>query len=371
MSHYVVIAALPPGADLDVELAKRLSPFDENKEVDEYRSYEDETRPEDHWYYRHLKEKSTAVANQDHSMIKPYNPDTIGWSSAETRETPEAQWAEFMRDAERFNALSNPVTWETLIEVYNAEYYSDPEEEERNHFNRLNYDAESDRAYTWSTYNPDSKWDWWQIGGRWSHYFPAKATLTEEQYRGLIHGNGWPRNEMPYKLWHCEGGPKKFLDLDKLRDAKGSEAAEQYDAFHSFAASYPAARPWSEFVSEFVEMPGNKEKWFMHDRVRKVYNSQPLIAAANQHPDYRFSFECLVDKFGGEREMYIQTARDEAVPGYAMITLEGNWVAPGTMGMFGFSDDTPEGVAEFKAWANGYIDGLGDDVILVALDLHI
>lgn len=371
MSHFVLIAALPADSDVEAELASRLAPYDENKEVEEYKSFEDEERPEQHWYYRHLKERAQAVTNQDHSIIKPYNPDTIGWSSAETRETPEAQWEEIVRDANRFNLMENPPHWLDVITTYNAEYYSNPDEEENNHFNRLHYDAESDRAYTWSTYNPNSKWDWYQIGGRWSYYFPAKATLTDTEYRGLIHGRGWPRDEVPHKLWHCEGGPKKFLDLAKLRDDKGKEAADEYDKFKAFAADYPKAQGWVEFVAEFEDMPNGKEKWAVRDRVREVYRSQPLIQAMHEHPDYRFMWDCPVEKFKPTREEYIQTARNGAVPGYAMLTLDSEWVAPGEMGMFGFSSDTPEGMAEFKRHANEYIDGLDEDVILVAVDLHI
>lgn len=372
MSHFVLIAALPADTDdVDLELAARLAPYDENKEVPAYKSYEDEERPEQHWYYRHLKERADAVLNQDHSIIKPYNPDTIGWSSAETRETPEEQWTEIVRDAERFNSLSDPVDWPSLINVYNAEYYSDPDEDSNNYYNRLRYDAEADRAFTWSTYNPDSKWDWYQVGGRWSYYFPARATITDTEYRGLIHGSGWPRNEIPLKPWHCEGGPKKFLDLEKLRDEKGKEAAEEYDKWTEFSSQYPPAQPWESFLAEFEDMPNGTEKWAVRDRVREVYRTQPLIAASNDHPDYRFAWECLVTKFTPSREEYIAAARRDAVPGFAVLTLDNEWVAPGKMGMFGFSDDTPEGRAEYKDWANQYLDGLDDDVILVAVDLHI
>lgn len=371
MSHFVLITALPPDSDVEGELASRLAPYDENKEVPDYKSFEDEERPEDYWYYRHLKERARAVAEQDHSAIKPYDPDTIGWSSASTTETPEEQWTEFVKDANRFNLLPTPITWPALIDAYNDEYYRVTDEEDH-HYSRLHYDAEADRAYSWSTYNPDSKWDWYQIGGRWSYYFPVKADVTTSQfYRELIHGSGWPRNEVPLKEWHCEGGPKKFLDLAKLRDDKGQEAADEYDKFKAFAADYPAARAWSEFVAEFEDMPNGKEKWAVRDRVREVYRTQPLMAAMHDHPDYRFMWDCPVMKFAPTREEYIEKARNDAVPGYAMLTLENEWVAPGEMGMFGFSSDTPEGMAEFKRHANEYIDNLDEDVILVAVDLHI
>ncbi len=369
MSHFVMIAALPPGSDVDSELASRLAPYDENMQVDEYPDFEDKTRPEDHWYYTHLRDRARAVAENDHSAIKPYNPNTIGWSSAETRETPEAQWAEFLKDAERFNSLPTPVTWPALIEVHNAEYY--PEDNDETHSSRLQYDAESDRAFTWSTYNPESKWDWYQIGGRWSYYFPYRTRIAVNDEMSLIQGSGWPRNEVPSKLFHCEGGRKGLLDLECLRRDKEDEAAREYDKYKRFAEQFPAARPWAEFVEEFIDMPSGAEKWAVRDRARTVYSSQPLIQALRDHPDYRFNFGCLVEQFKITREEYLAKARREAVPGYALLTLDKEWIAPGTMGMFGSSDDTDESMIAYKEFANGYIDGLPDDVILVAVDLHI
>ena len=97
----------------------------------------------------------------------------------------------------------------------------------------------------------------------------------------------------------------------------------------------------------------------------------PHPRRTGHEPDYRFSFRCNVEEFSGPRDEYIEKARREAVPGYALLTLDGEWVEPGKMGMFGFSSDTPESMAEYKDWANKYIDDLDDDVILVAVDLHI
>ena len=37
------------------------------------------------------------------------------------------------------------------------------------------YEEETNRIYDWTTYNPNSRWDWWVVGGRWTGYMPLKA----------------------------------------------------------------------------------------------------------------------------------------------------------------------------------------------------
>ena len=34
--------------------------------------------------------------------------------------------------------------------------------------------------YYLSTYNPKSKWDWWEVGGRWSNRLPGDTALVRE-----------------------------------------------------------------------------------------------------------------------------------------------------------------------------------------------
>jgi len=39
---------------------------------------------------------------------------------------------------------------------------------------------EDGKINEYSTYNPDSKWDWWVVGGRWRGYFKLKEGKTGE-----------------------------------------------------------------------------------------------------------------------------------------------------------------------------------------------
>jgi len=55
-----------------------------------------------------------------------------------------------------------------------------------------------------TTYNPDSKWDWWVVGGRWSDYFNGKSILPMSELPTDWHESG----QTPYAVvtrngeWH-------------------------------------------------------------------------------------------------------------------------------------------------------------------------
>jgi hypothetical protein len=367
MSHFSLIVALPPGSDVEAELAARLAPYDENQDVAPYPNYE-EGDADDFWWYRSLKRAAETVANEDHSQIRRMKTaDDNGWSTEWSEKTPEEQWADFRRNAEIFHSLPNPATWEALVPAYNR-YFCDGDPYTDG--TRLYYDPESGKAYEFSTYNPKSKWDYWRVGGRWARYFPVlPQVIPEVDDRVITTDLSWEwREASPEEraamLGKVEGGPKGLLDLDRLRYEKVQEAAEKWDKFHAFAADYPPAKGWKQFLAE----RGSDEPI---ERTRELYAAQPLVQAIREHPDYRFYWGSPIDEFSGEREDYLRKARRDAVPGYALLTLDGEWVAPGEMGWFGMSSDDDDSMETYKNWANEYIDNLDDDVILVVLDLHI
>lgn len=375
MSHFVTIVAMEPTEDVEGKLAEMLAPYDENKEVPEYREYEDGPA-ENYWLYTSAKSTAEEVANNDRSSVKPYKPNEIGFSSAfDNRNTEEEQWEKLKKEAEAFKQFSSPPTWPEVIEYANNRWYPEGETEE-NRQSILRYDEEQDKAYTYSTYNPESKWDWYSIGGRWSGYFPIRGDLTVEASRLLITGRrSWTNQGETPDPWACDGGPKGLLDLDALRDKKGAEAAKRYDLYQEIVEDLPEALPWRVFADDAAAQAalttGRGEITAVWDEARRLYNEQERVRRTKQHDEFKWSFDCTVEEFSVGREFYIEKARNEAVPGYALVTTTGEWVAPGEMGWFGMSSESKEDMAMFKAKVNGYIDGLSDDTLLIAVDLHI
>jgi len=368
MSHFSVLVCLPKTTDLanlETVLDDVMAPWDENTRVEPYPRYEDGAA-EDHSFVWAARKAVEDLRNG--TGLKAYDPTYLGWSTDRTNETPEQQRAGFAEGAMWAERLGEHPTWELVVKLSNEKYYpatqlAVPGEEDDEPDDRLHYEPETDRAYTLSTYNPESKWDYWRIGGRWGDYFPAK-----EAGPGLIRGGrGWdsPKKDPFTRMQHphCDGGPIRLLAFDVMRDEEERLKGQRYDLWEKVSADTPPAKAWSHFYG-LVEL-----KEIDMDAARKLYGDQPRIASAKQHDEFRWA--CPVEEFLPDREEYIAAARRGAVAGYALVTLDREWVAPGRMGWFGMSSDGPGERDGYHHAVNRYLDQLDQDTFLIALDCHI
>lgn len=149
-----------------------------------------------------------------------------------------------------------------------------------------------------------------------------------------------------------------------MRDAAAREANARYDKWEAISAATPVAQSWSHFTG-LVEVGEIDIK-----TARSQYHSQPRIAAAKA-ADLENWDGCVVDEFLPPREEYVAEARCGAVPAYALVTLDREWVAPGRMGWFGMSSDGPGERSGYRIAVNTYLDQLDPDTFLVVVDCHI
>lgn len=358
MSHFTVLVALPketPLEGVEEALGTVLEPWNENTEVEPYRLYED-GRPEDHWGHDSTYENA----------LPPAEGDAV------------------------------PLTWEAYVPAFNERWGDEP----------LEYDAELGKAYHMTTYNPNSKWDWWQVGGRWSNALLAKPTVDlsallwspshwTEQY-----GNSIPKGRDENGRYHCNGGRLMDLDLEAMQASAVAQATEEYDRYAAAIGDLIGeTKPWGHFwglaqagaydervaelnasVTNSIVLPdavqelvGGRGQQEVHPRdiARQEYNAQPGIVRLNEHEDYRRYFGCVVEKFKLGREEHIARASRNFMPGYAMVTLDGQWLACGKMGWWGMGSDEEGTVDAFKQEIKTYLAGLDPETILVLVDCHI
>lgn len=320
MSHFTVLVCLPSWAgDINAELDKALEPFNENTAVPEYPHYE-EGAPEEHWWYK--------------SQVR------------------EGKWPH-----------EGTPTWDQVV----SDYSGSADEE------RLYLDDEG-RVYTLSTYNPRSKWDWWQIGGRWTRSLTSKVTAESPDARLLIQGSpgtfGTSTSAVtPDGTLRCDGGPVRLMDFDRMRMEAEAEAARRYDVWEKICASTPPLEyTWEQLRSE-VQL-----KEITIEEARERYGAQPRIQAANARAEELgrgFLAEPVEQEFILNREDHLRQAYWSGVRAFAMLTKEGEWQEKGSMGWFGMSDDTPETRDRFVVQMNKYLDTLDPDDIVVMIDAHI
>lgn len=310
MSHSRLIVALAPGADIEERLEKALAPFDENMAVEPYREYET-GEPEAHW----------------------------SWPKSEGADSGTNLPA---------------VTWAQVAKAYNEKY---PEDQ------TMHVDDDG-RAFTLSTYNPKSKWDWYMIGGRYNNRWAIAAGFENDP--AIIKGTpSWASDPKSGAPGWCDGGPVRMLDLAGMRSTAAIEAEERWHTFRKHAEQYPDTRGWEWYRAQV------KAESMAIDDARTLYHGQPgIVALRTLESEFRY-YEDPFTEFAVSLEDYRQQAEDGAVPGWALLTLDGEWWERGDMGWFGMSDATDDSSAEYRKRANAYIDGLDGDVVLLSVDVHI
>ena len=264
MSHYTVAVISRTGTEEEIE--KLLAPFDENIEVEPYISRTREQIIKD------------AKANKERLVER-----------IKKEGTTKEDLIEFLTDPD-FDWLRDLLAAKTDEDFYEAEAYPDQVHADGNEY---------------STYNPNSKWDWWDIGGRWSK---CLRDYKGEYHNTLRIGN-WDYNYI---------NPEDFKYYSRIWDI----AVEDVE-------------PTEE---------EKKELW-------RLYKSEY----------YR-------EKYGNKSE-YIKSMLTFST--YAVLTADGEWLAPGEMGWFGVSLADTKTEGEWERNFTRLIDTADKDMYITIVDCHI
>lgn len=241
---------------------------------------------------------------------------------------------------------------EEKLRLYSQKY---GDEEER-------YRVEDGRIERYSTYNPDSKWDYWRIGGRW-----AGNLRLKDGAQGFRAPLSWewtfPGDEQDAPTeGYVDQALKGDLDIAGMRDEAERRARARYAQFEALFAEHGAWVPWATIMDKY----GNDR-----DKAREEYGAQPMVVAAKEALAGGSFFWSLEEEFGGiSRSEYIESARLSAVPGFAFLSEQG-WDEPGRMGWWGMSTDDTHSRLDYDRRVNQLIDDAPDDAVLTIVDCHI
>lgn len=227
------------------------------------------------------------------------------------------------------------------IEVYAKEYHGFDEHEGKFGFWR----------------NPNAKWDWWVVGGRWTGYFKLK-----EGEKGAVGKPGLMTEQA--KPGYADSVMKKQIDFEGMRDACGSQAGEKHDAAMAIFGDLPVQTPWVEIWKAGADS----------DAARNEYWSQPRcqawqVAQKVQKDSFPFGFRDSPDNYMVTREEAVNTARSSAACPFAIVK-DGKWYQRGQMGWWGISTDEKDENEWYEQFSK-LIDELSEDTFLTAIDCHI
>lgn len=205
--------------------------------------------------------------------------------------------------------------------------------------------------------NPNKKWDWYVLGGRWTGFFKMKPGVSGIQgLPGLM--------TTPAEHGTADSAFKSDIDFDSMRREAEAEAATKYDEVRAIIEPHLPFTPWHEvrdkYIGDAPELEGGIQA------AREAYHSQPAKQALNQSDDFHWHD---VEDYLIDRATYIHRAGIQSSMTFAVLK-DGEWYERGQMGWFGMvADEKDEGV-----WVEEFgklIESLPDDTLLSVYDCHI
>ena len=237
--------------------------------------------------------------------------------------------------------------------------------------------------------NPNRKWDWYELGGRWTGFFPLLEGADPATFKigrpGIM--------TSPAKRGYADSAQIKSIDFAKARDEVEHEVRQRYEVFRALAdrvghgvdaetgkltgADLP--RTWAEIRDSFGENYGEHI-----NEARSLYRNQPIVDLAHKmrkeldksHPHRRWIDSFIFSLYGDflkdmqkpEEEAVIE-ARNSALSTYAIL-YNGEWYGRGEMGWFGMSSNEVSD-AEWQAKRSALLDNLDPETWLHVYDCHI
>lgn len=314
MSHFTVMVI--GNESVDVQLA----PFQENNMGDCPAEYMEFTDTEDEFLNDYENGSCKMVRKPDGTLDYPWGKDV-------TDDMPQIE----VPFKERF------ATFEEFVSGYHS--YESRDEK----MGRYGY---------WE--NPNKKWDWYQIGGRWSGFLKLKPGA-----KGSHGERSWMNRGEANDAGTCDSALKGAIDFEGMRQEAGEHAADAWDKAHDIFGDR-AFITWDEAKANCTT-DGKTD----YDKARAIYNAQEPVRDFNRHfGPFQNAGDFLVS-----REQFIADARATAINTFAVLK-DGQWYEKGEMGWWGMSNDTMTD----KEWAvkiGELLDGLSDETPITIVDCHI
>lgn len=168
--------------------------------------------------------------------------------------------------------------------------------------------------------NPDGKWDWYTLGGRWAGLLRLKPDAAKDYAPLVVDGKEYPDRTNQAKL--------KDIDLSPDSDA------------YSHALRY-----W-EINVEGMPFQEVEEKSDFYSLLK---------------PEYYLEQYSSKEDFAQSRAAFST---------WAFLTPEGEWCQPGAMGYFGMSDATKESRQAHEKRFRDVLDRADSELYATILDCH-
>lgn len=218
--------------------------------------------------------------------------------------------------------------------------------------------------------NPNARWDWYQIGGRWSGLFSEEGTEGNPNVPASMQGLRKDGNSIRLGDWPFKQRVEAALE----------RYGRYYDDLHAAMAGHPAPLTWEEMRAKHTTGEGDDAKTD-YDAARTEFHEQPAVVAAREVVAFDASEEDIaghwkgklispfdsVDDWLGEKDDVVFRKAASTVLPFAMLDKDG-WHEKGKMLMFAAVADEK---ADWHREAMARLEAMDPDTILVGVDCHI
>ncbi len=243
-----------------------------------------------------------------------------------------------LSDKEKKKFIDNYTTGQnkTFVELYEEHGYE---------WNKNSWaiDKHDGLWHKYDTYNPDSKWDWYELGGRWAGYFKLKCGSKEAQdFKPVV-----------------DQAQKSKIDFEAMIAEHVQEKAEYF---------VECMR-----IIDGREYPGWNDLYEAHkddiNTARNIYNSNEVIKDLKKAGLLPWLSDIKEDLCGGDKKAFLQNAANSALATFAVVK-DGKWMSNGDMGWFGPSNNIQTESEWNDTFAN-LLKEVPDDTLLSLYDCHI
>lgn len=166
--------------------------------------------------------------------------------------------------------------------------------------------------------NPNAKWDWYQLGGRWSGYFILKPGK-----KGVLGEKSWTNEKEETPLRRADQARKGDIDFEAMKAARLKDAEET----------------WAEYEKKKKEPDFDATQAYFGFGIRKEDTKESYLARRGTFSTHA-------------------------------VLKDGDWFEVGKMGWWAVVTDEKD-ASEWEAEFAKLLDGLPDDTLLSVYDLHI
>lgn len=243
--------------------------------------------------------------------------------------------------------------------------------------------------------NPQKKWDWWKLGGRWTSFidpfYEAHKDALNYERCFICGGTGMRMDDLgvearaadptytcngcsqdakdaPLKGWKLKHpgswrdvgnqSQKRDIPIAAIRDKAEAEARETHRKVYAVLGDVRIV-PWtSEYGDPAFEAS------------RSTFWEQPALKLMQKmEGGHQFMWRDSVNNLALTEDEYAQQARNQAMCPFAFI-YEGKWHEKGSMGWWACVSDEKKPEDWQAIWAKAF-DQIGDDVWISVCDCHI